>query len=81
MVPVASGDQAFQAEVVEVVAEVHEEVADLGTIAIAVDDLAFEVVFVVLEFIPDVGRLGVEFIIPAALSGLVQACVFGSGSV
>jgi len=71
---VAGGDELLELEVVELARKVVKEVADLGVIAVAQDSLALEVLRVVLEFLFDVGKLGVELILLGGLGG-VQASI------
>ena len=71
---VARGDEFLEPEVVELARKVVKEVADLGVIAVAQDSLVLEVLGVVLEFLLDVGKLGVELILLRRSRG-VQASI------
>ena len=60
---IACADQLLEAEGVEVEREVLEEVALVRVIAVAEDDLAPEVLFVMLEFVGDVAELRIELVL------------------
>ena len=64
----------LESQRVELVGEIVKEVADLGVIAVAQDGLALEMLGVVLEFLLDVGKLGVKLILLGRLGG-VQAAI------
>ena len=71
---VAGGDQLFQFQLLEVVREVVEEIADLGVIAVAKDALFREMLRVMPQLLLDVGKLGVKLVLLDCLSG-VQASI------
>ena len=62
LVFVAGCDQLLEAELLEVVRKEVEEGADPRVIAVEIDDLAFEVLPIVLEFSLYVFDLRVEFV-------------------
>ena len=66
---VACGYQTLQSQVVEVQCEVFEEVALEWVVAVVQDDLAFEVVLVVDQFVLDVGHACVELVVLGLLGG------------
>lgn len=70
LVLVASGDEAFQAQLLEAVGKVVEEVADARVVAVAEDGLPPEVFTVMTEFVLDVGQLSVEFVFLSLVGGL-----------
>lgn len=70
LVLVASGDETFQAQLLEAVGKVVEEVADTGIVAVAEDSLPPEVITVVTKLILDVGQLGVELVFLGLVGGL-----------
>ena len=76
LVLVAGGDQLPETEFFEIVRKVVEEVAHAGVVAIAVDDLALEMVLIVLQFPLDVGELGIELVL-LRVSGVLKIPVFG----
>lgn len=76
---VAGRDQPFELQPLEIVGEVVEEVADARVVAIAKDGLALEVGGVVLEFLLDVGKLGVKLVLLGRLGG-VQTAIQGLAS-
>jgi hypothetical protein len=60
---VASGDELPESQLLEVVGEVMEEVAHAGVVAVAIDDLALEVLFVVPQFLLDIRQLRLELVL------------------
>jgi hypothetical protein len=54
----------------EVVQEILEEVADARVVAVAQDGLVLKMLLVMDEFLFDVGKLGVEFILLCRLGGV-----------
>lgn len=66
---VAGGDELLQPEGVEVQCEVLKEIALERVVAIAQDDLAFEVVPVMDELVLDVGHACVELVVLGLLGG------------
>ena len=70
LVLVASGDEAFQAQLLEAVGKVAEEVAGARVVAVAEDGLPSEVFTVMTEFVLDVGQLSVEFVFLSLVGGL-----------
>jgi len=63
VVLVAGGYEPLQSEVLEVIREVKEEVADARVVAVAEDRFALEMLGVVLEFVFDVRQLRVELVL------------------
>jgi hypothetical protein len=51
---VAGGDQLLETEEVKILIKVVEEIADSRIIAVAIDNLAAEVLAVMLEFVLDI---------------------------
>lgn len=66
---VAGGDELLQPEGVEVQREVFEEVRLERVVAVAQDDLAFEMFPVVDELVLDVGHARVELVVLGLLGG------------
>ena len=66
---VARRDQLLQPQLLEAVGEVVEEVAHAGVVAVAVNDLALEVSFVVAQLALDVAQLRVELVLLRCLGG------------
>ena len=67
LVFVASCDELFQPKLPEIQREIQKEIADAGIIAVAQDDLVFEVFLVVPKLSFDVGQYCVELIVLGAL--------------
>jgi hypothetical protein len=74
LILIAGGDEAFQPQIFKLVGEIMEEIADARVVAVAEYRLAAEVLFVVLQFILNVGQLGIKLVI----FGLVR---LGEGAV
>jgi hypothetical protein len=69
----------LQAHLLKVVGEVAEEVADAGVVAVAVDDLALEMLLVVLQLFLDVAELCVKLVLFGDL-GCLETAVLRCGS-
>lgn len=76
LILVAGSDEFLESEIFEIIGEVVEEIADARVVAVAEHGLAPEMLFITLQFILDVGQLGVEFIFLFFLR-LVKAVVSG----
>ena len=63
LVPVERGDELFQTQLLKVVREIMKELGDAGVVAIAVDNLAPEVLLVVAQLVLDVGKLRIELVV------------------
>jgi hypothetical protein len=71
---VAGGDELLELQLLEVMREKVEEVADLGIVAVAEDGLLLEVLRVVPQLFFDVGELCIKLILLRRLRG-VQASI------
>ena len=63
LVLVASGNQFLQAQLLEVVTEIMEEVAHTRVVAVAEHRLPLEMRLVMLQFVLNINELGIKFIL------------------
>jgi len=60
---VAGGYQLFEPQMLKAVCEVMKERADARVVAVAIDDFASEVAFVMSQFVRDVVELRIELVL------------------
>jgi len=73
---VAGGDEFFQPQILEAVAEIMKEVGNSGIIAVAENGFAFKVVAVMFQFVFYISKLGIELVFFVAFCA-VQVFVEG----